>query len=167
MSKRVMKLEPGEELEPEAEARARPAATAGGVAIGLLMGFDEAGAPLVVYPGNPNEEAVPARATARLSPADVGCEVALLFEDGEPSAYPLLIGRILKGADPVRARLRELEIQLADERLELSARREVVIRCGKASITLTPAGKVLIRGTYISSRSSGANRIKGGSVQLN
>jgi hypothetical protein len=73
----------------------------------------------------------------------------------------------MKGADPVRARLRELQIQIADERLELTARREVVIRCGKASITLTPAGKVLIRGTYISSRSSGANRIKGGSVQLN
>jgi hypothetical protein len=41
------------------------------------------------------------------------------------------------------------------------------LRCGKSSITLTRAGKVLIEGEYISSRSSGVNRIKGGSIQLN
>ena len=66
----------------------------------------------------------------------------------------------------MRTRLRELEIG-GEERLELTAEREIVLRCGKASITLTRAGKVLIRGDYISSRSSGVNKIKGGSVQLN
>ena len=53
------------------------------------------------------------------------------------------------------------------ERLEFSAEREIVLRCGKASITLTREGKVLIKGAYLSSRSSGVNRIKGGSVQIN
>jgi hypothetical protein len=43
----------------------------------------------------------------------------------------------------------------------------LVLRCGKARITLTRAGKVLVEGTYISSRSSGVNRIRGGSVHLN
>ena len=43
----------------------------------------------------------------------------------------------------------------------------MVLRCGKASITLTQAGKILLDGTYVVSRSSGANRIKGASVQLN
>ena len=43
----------------------------------------------------------------------------------------------------------------------------MVLRCGKASITLTKAGKVLIEGSYVLSRSTGVNRIKGGSVQLN
>jgi hypothetical protein len=42
-----------------------------------------------------------------------------------------------------------------------------VLRCGKASITLTKAGKVLVQGTYVSHRSSGVIRIKGGAVQLN
>ncbi len=43
----------------------------------------------------------------------------------------------------------------------------VVIKCGRASITLTAAGEVLIRGAYVSSRSSGVNRLKGGSVHIN
>jgi uncharacterized protein (DUF2345 family) len=53
------------------------------------------------------------------------------------------------------------------QRVDVRAEQEIVLRCGKASITLTRAGKVLIRGAYISSQSSGANRIKGGSVHLN
>ena len=53
------------------------------------------------------------------------------------------------------------------ERLELTAEREIVLRVGDASITLTRAGKIILRGTYVLSRSSGVNRIKGGSVQIN
>ena len=44
---------------------------------------------------------------------------------------------------------------------------QIVLRCGEASITLTRAGKVLIRGAYVLSRSSGTNRIQGGSVEIN
>jgi len=47
------------------------------------------------------------------------------------------------------------------------AKKEIVLRCGKASITLTKAGKVMIKGTYVVSRSSGANKIKGASIALN
>jgi hypothetical protein len=53
------------------------------------------------------------------------------------------------------------------ERLELMAEKEIVLRVGDASITLTRAGKIILRGTYVLSRSSGVNRIKGGSVQIN
>ena len=60
-----------------------------------------------------------------------------------------------------------MRASIDDERLVLSAQREVTIQCGKASITLTRAGKVLIRGEYLLSRSSGVNRIKGASVQIN
>ncbi|WP_083952275.1 hypothetical protein [Rhodobacter aestuarii] len=59
------------------------------------------------------------------------------------------------------------EVDGREERLEIMGEREIVLRCGKASITLTRAGKIVLRGTYICSRSSGMNRIKGGSVQLN
>lgn len=53
-------------------------------------------------------------------------------------------------------------------RVELTGHDEVVLTCGKASITLTKAGKVLIKGTYVSSSASqGINRITGGSIQIN
>ena len=49
----------------------------------------------------------------------------------------------------------------------MTARKQLTLRCGKSSITLTAAGKIIIRGKYIVSRSSGVHRIKGGSVQIN
>ncbi len=61
----------------------------------------------------------------------------------------------------------KVETTADGERVTVTAEREIEFRCGKASITLTRAGKVIIRGAYLLSRSSGVNRIKGGSVQIN
>ncbi len=60
-----------------------------------------------------------------------------------------------------------VQVEIDGETLTITARRQIVLRCGEASITLTRAGKVLINGSYVASRSSGANKIKGGSIQLN
>jgi hypothetical protein len=57
--------------------------------------------------------------------------------------------------------------EIDGERRVIEAEREIVLRCGDASITLTRAGKVIIRGTYILSRSSGYNRMKGAAIDLN
>ena len=54
-----------------------------------------------------------------------------------------------------------------EKKLFLEGKDEVVLKCGEASITLTRQGKVILRGKYILSRSSGVNRILGGSVQVN
>ncbi|MEO1017632.1 MAG: DUF6484 domain-containing protein [Pseudomonadota bacterium] len=132
-----------------------------GVVIGVLMGFSEGGEPLVVFPGNRSEAAVKARSTAALTQDHVGRDMALMFENGDP-ARPLIVGPIVKPED--------CAVSPKDERtehLELTASRDITLRCGKASLTLTRAGKILLRGAYIFSRSSGVNKIKGGSVQLN
>lgn len=134
-----------------------------GIAIGNVVGFQD-GAPLVICDGSLGADAVRARTIAALTPADVGAQVALSFEGGD-LGKPLILGKIMRPTPPQTA-----EVQVDDappEVLEITGEREVVLRCGKASITLTKAGKILLRGTYISSRSSGVNRIKGGSVQLN
>lgn len=140
-----------------------------GVVIGVLLGIDDAGVPLVAFPGNPVETAVPARTTARLAGSQVGREVALLFEGADPT-LPVVIGLLHRPSPAAPAqqhRPTPATATLDGERVVLSADKEIVLKCGKASITLTRAGKILIRGAYLLSRSSGPNRIKGGSIQLN
>ncbi|MGY4817771.1 DUF6484 domain-containing protein [Pseudomonas chlororaphis subsp. piscium] len=133
-----------------------------GVVIGILLDVPQAGAPVVAFPGCPSETGIAARTTTELSRDDIGAQVALMFEAGDPSR-PLVIGRIQRLPETTVPAIAHLD----GERLEFTAEREIVLRCGKASITLTRAGKVIIQGAYLSSRSSGVNRIKGGSVQIN
>jgi len=51
--------------------------------------------------------------------------------------------------------------------LELEAAESITIQSGKASLTLTEDGDVLIRGKRVSSESTGINQVRGGSVKLN
>jgi hypothetical protein len=134
------------------------------VIIGILDGFDPKGRPLVDYPGNAAGSPLPALTTALYGADAVGRQVALLFAEGD-GARPVIVGLVRPPGEPVPggARLAELD----GERLVLKAKQEIVLECGRASITLTRAGKVLIRGAYLSSRSSGVHRIKGASVDIN
>ena len=149
-----------------------------GVMIGILADLRQDGTPLVACPAI-SDAPLAARATVPVQADDMGAEVALMFEGGDPGR-PLIMGLIVnpgqedetvdipvlteKGAARTTVQVddgdpREIEVIEGKER--------VVLKCGRASITLTRAGKVLIRGAYVSSRSSGVNRIKGGSVHLN
>ncbi len=62
---------------------------------------------------------------------------------------------------------RELELLVDGHRVTVEADREIVLRCGKASITLTRAGKIILRGTHVVSQSSGTNSVKGTQVRIN
>jgi Domain of unknown function (DUF6484) len=146
-------------------------ATAGqkidGVVIGLFLSINENGDPLVAFPGNPMETAIPARSTTTLDSEDIGKEIALLFEGGNP-LKPLIIGKIHHADTGQQTQNAEqTSAELDGEHIVLSAKQTITLKCGKASITLTKAGKIILRGAYLLSRSSGVNRIKGGSVQIN
>ena len=153
------------------EQRIKPKATLtqkiDGVVIGVFLSINDEGNPIVAFPGNPLETAIPARSTTSLDKDDVGKEIALLFEGGNP-LQPLIIGKI-HHADSAKLPqdTEQTSAELDGEHVILSAKQTITLKCGKASITLTKAGKIILRGAYVLSRSSGVNRIKGGSVQIN
>jgi hypothetical protein len=133
----------------------------------LIAIADEGQTPLVVFAGQTGTAAVRARSVVDLHGAHIGRRVVLMFENADP-AQPIVMG-VLRGAQgwPLPQTPAQVEVDADGERMLVSAGSELVLRCGKASITLTRDGKVLIHGSYISSRSTGVNRVKGGSVQLN
>jgi len=145
-----------------------PLAAASGVVIGELIAMtDDGRTPLILYPGQPGTAAVAARSAVDLHGAQIGKQLVLMFEGGDV-ARPIVMG-VLRGSEgwALAEYPGQVDIDADGERLIVSAKERVVLRCGKASITLTKTGKVLIQGAYVLSRSSGVNRIKGGSVELN
>jgi hypothetical protein len=136
--------------------------------LNTLIGFkDEGCTPLVLCTKRPGSRAISARSTIDLHAAHIGREVALMFEDADPHR-PIVIG-VLRGLheNPLTASPGQVEVDADGRRMIVSAKEQLVLRCGSASITLTKAGKVIIHGAYVCHRSSGVIRIKGGSVQLN
>jgi hypothetical protein len=139
-----------------------------GMIVGELVALSDGGTKgWVTYSGQPSASAMPALSVVELRGRHIGSFVVLMFDRGNPER-PVIMG-LLTGAagwpsDHVPA---EVEVDADGDRMVVRAREQLVLQCGKASITLTRAGKVLIHGTYVSSRSTGVNRIKGGAIQLN
>lgn len=148
-----------------------------GIIVAEITGESADGRPLLRW-GKGRAKARPARVVWMQSPpqwsACKGLRVIAGFEDGDP-AKPILLGLLdspppaeeIEAPAPADALNRPGQVMIDGERMVLSADKEIVLKCGKASITLTRAGKILLRGAYLLSRSSGVNRIKGGSVQIN
>jgi hypothetical protein len=143
------------------------AAPTSGVVVGTLVALLESRTPMVTYPGQPGTAAIAARTTMALTADDIGGEVVLQFDAGDPGR-PIILGR-LQSADawPLKDQPAQVQVDADGMRLVVDAKEEITLRCGKASITLTKAGKVIVQGTYVLHKSSGVMRIKGGSVQLN
>ncbi len=139
-----------------------------GIVVGELIGIGDDGlTPLVVFPGQIGSAAVAARSIVDVHGAHIGSQVVLVFEAAD-CAKPIVMG-ILRNTQrsPLEQQPTLREVESDGERIIVTAKAQLVLRCGKASITLTKAGKVLIEGAYISSRATGVNRVKGGCVQLN
>jgi Domain of unknown function (DUF6484) len=153
---------PTELLTPDAgeatDESPAPNALALGPIVGVIAELDASGRPYVAFPAAPDAP-LAARTVVPLGREQVGREVVLLFEENDPSR-PIVMGLL----QPVE---HAATAEVDGERVVLTAEREIVLRCGAASITLTRAGKILITGEYVLTRARGVNRVKGGSVQIN
>ncbi|WP_295986281.1 DUF6484 domain-containing protein [uncultured Variovorax sp.] len=107
-----------------------------------------------------------ARSVVRLGDEDMGGDVVVAFERGDPG-LPLILGRVMPAEERNDAQAVALHAQVDGERIVFSARERIVLKCGGASITLTRAGKVLISGHFVQTRATGVNSLKGGSIELN
>ena len=150
-----------------------------GVRIGRITEIDAGGTVRVDYPGNLNGP-VPAKLSGGVKSLAESEGIAshqqilLLFEDGDPRR-PVIIDTVHdsvaapEASPPLEMAASETieDVTVDGKCITFDAREEIVLRCGKSSITLTRAGKIIIRGAYLLNRSSGVNRIKGASVQIN
>ncbi len=138
------------------------------VVVGALVGFADGGAtPLVTYRDQPGTAALPARTTVNLHGAHIGRQAVMMFEEGDPYR-PIIVGCLQnENTGALSNAAGHVEVDADGERLIVSAKDQIVLRCGRASITLTKEGKLILQGAYVSSQSTGVLRIKGGSVQIN
>ena len=159
----------------------------GEIMIGDLIDINEQGQPVINFDGNILNRSLVAISTVAVNKQHIGRKVAILFSNGNAD-QPVIMGMVHSpltemldvyetnnNAKQQEEDLQQLEpvpntdqvLKVDGKRITLEGKEEVVLKCGDASITLTKAGKILIRGKYLLNRSDGVNRIMGGSVQIN
>jgi uncharacterized protein DUF6484 len=163
---------------PVKELPERAAQPIYGLQKGRFAGFDVRRGVLVDFPGSggpvPALSVVPMDQKAAERAAAERQEVMLQFQNGDPG-LPVVMGLVqpvvqtplLDAMLAAPAKGQKLEATVDGKRVLIEGQDEIVLRCGEASITLRRNGKVVVRGTYLETRSSGTNRIKGGAVQIN
>lgn len=100
-----------------------------------------------------------------------GAPVLLLFEDSDPRR-PVIVGFLRDRLRPAGASMRP-DVTTADaarapaDRIVIEAAQSLELRCGKASILLAEDGRVVVKGTRLTSRATESNKIRGAVVLIN
>jgi hypothetical protein len=130
--------------------------TGGPIALGVLERVESPVKAVVSIEGR----SLAAQTLVPLKTKQVGASVALWLGAGGDGGC-LILGVVLERAPrPVLARL-------DGRRVSLRADRELVLRCGPASLTLTRDGKVVLRGAEVLQTATGTHRIHGAAVRIN
>jgi|SRR5689334_5261690 len=137
-----------------------------GVLTAEVIDVDVDGKPVVAWAG-----VTPTSAQAIWMPGAptwhdcVGLRVLIAFLNGDET-QPVVLG-LLDAPSAPTATASPSSVEETPRILRVEAGQELVIECGEAKISLRKDGRIEIRGTHLISRSSGPNKIKGGSVFIN
>ncbi len=154
-------------------AAARRGDRIAGAVVGVVVAF-ERGEVMVSYEGSTAAARVLAQLdddALRQAARERG-EAVLLFEGGDP-ARPLLVG-LLRSSTPLVDALLAGPLPVAPtvarvdgKRVVIEGKEEVLLQCGKASLTLRRDGKVVLRGVNLVTQADQIHKIRGGKVQVN
>lgn len=145
--------------------------------VGEIVKISEGGHAMVDYPGNPVGPLEARSVINDPSNCNINVQgsipVLLFFENGDPT-LPIVAGVIHDTLYPL-APSEEMTVSmerphdavLDGKKMILEAKEEIVLHCGKSSVTLKKDGKIVLKGTKIVSRASGTNKIKGSAVRIN
>ncbi len=114
----------------------------------LLVRMSAESTPRPVRIGVAVDDAILRRAAERKEQVLLACP---------PDSAPVVVALLREKLDP----------ESKDDCVRIAAPDQLELRCGKASIVLRKDGRVTVRGTRIVSASSGPQKIKGASVELN
>ena len=147
-----------------------------GPRIGSVKTIDDKGHVFIDFPGNPFKHLTAALAINKsemiaLANNDSDARVFIYFEDND-LRRPVITGLVYETIDnqiePEVMLTEPLNNLLIDgDRRVIEADEEIILSCGRSSITLKKNGKIIIRGTDLVSRSSGGNKIRGATVKVN
>jgi hypothetical protein len=146
-----------------------------GPCIGRILGVTSEGKPFVDFPGNPAGP-VEARSVMQVPHShDLAwlkdLSVLLAFENNDPT-LPIILGIVrdtvcATSPSTTLSRTSPREAVIDGKSIVFDAKDEIILRCGKSSITLGRDGKIVVKGAEIVSRASGTNKIKGSAVKIN
>jgi hypothetical protein len=142
------------------ESSPRTLANAGGACLGRIVAVQD-GIVGVDFVGNPAGP-VAARTTVPLRNLKDPVLLQLL-----PGGEPVIVGQIFEGAPVEVSGAAEADVVLKGRRVRIEAETELLLVTGQSKIHLDAHGKVVTTADKVVSRARGANKVQGGSVQLN
>jgi len=138
-------------------ARVQPSEV-GGFCVGQIVHITKEGRALVDYAGNPvgpmEARSVIDGASDHDNHTQENIPVLLVFENGDPM-LPIIVGIVRETFyHPISLEKTALSVKppreaiLDGRKVALDAKEEIVLRCGKSSVTLRKDGKIVVKGGF-------------------